>query len=281
MEKNDQVKVVSQERLPLMMENFCKESQPQPLAVFYSPYGNGNWPMCVIGEMADRVFGLGSIKVLTFRDNMLDDMNRQAAILKTLPHQLIVIGCSPRTDGYDYALLFAEQIVKQTGKHVVVMIADSNSFTDESIGSRKLYYLDPATETLLSWRGRVKVWVADSPCGYGQTRQAYLACLKAGVLDMIKAWSEAGRMDDIRKVLDNADRLNETYRQYVCAREDLPYIVKYADFDERLMVQTDDTEFGRVTCLKAVNLEDIGGAARRCVSAPWRRVTRELKLVDG
>ena len=281
MEKNDQVKVVSQERLPLMMENFCKESQPQPLAVFYSPYGNGNWPMCVIGEMADRVFGLGSIKTLTFRDNMLDDMNRQAAILKTLPHQLIVIGCNPRTDGYDYALLFAEQVVKQTGKHVVVMIADSNSFTDESIGSRKLYYLDPATETLLSWRGRVKVWVADSPCGYGQTRQAYLACLKAGVLDMIKAWSEAGRIDDIRKVLDNVDRLNETYRQYVCAREDLPYIVKYADFDERLMVQTDDTEFGRVTCLKAVNLEDIGGAARRCVSAPWRRVTRELKLVDG
>ena len=126
-----------------------------------------------------------------------------------------------------------------------------------------------------------KVWVADSPCGYGQTRQAYLACLKAGVLDMIRTWSEAGRMDDIRKVLDNVDRLNETYRQYVCAREDLPYIVKYADFDERLMVQTDDTEFGRVTCLKAVNLEDIGGAARRCVSAPWRRVTRELKLVDG
>ena len=98
---------------------------------------------------------------------------------------------------------------------------------------------------------------------------------------MIKAWSEAGRMDDIRKVLDNVDRLNETYRQYVCAREDLPYIVKYADFDERLMVEVADTDFGQVKCLKAVNLEDIGGAARRCVSAPWRRVTRELKLVDG
>ena len=118
----------------------------------------------------------------------------------------------------------------------------------------------------------------DSPCGYGQTRQAYLACLKAGVLDMIRTWSEAGRMDDIRKVLDNVDRLNETYRQYVCAREDLPYIVKYADFDERLMVEVADTDFGQVKCLKAVNLEDIGGAARRCISAPWRRVTRELKL---
>ena len=201
-------------------------------------------------------------------------MEWHANILKAMPHRLILILCPPCCDGYDYLMLYADYLKKKTEKHVIALIPDRNALNDGSLGSRKLYYIDPATETFLSWRERAMVWVADCPSGYGSTRQVYLSCLYAGVLDMLKTWQET----NIIRAMDDSAWLNEMYGYYVRSKEDVPLILKYADFDERLIISETETEFGKVTSFKADNLEDLGGGERRIASMPWRRLTKELKL---
>ena len=279
MEKKQLLRIISQDRLPQMAEKFCKEKQDKALAIFCSKVINDSYhPQKTIAEVAEKVFGPGMMKKITFEEKDMKDMEWQASILKTMPHRLILILCPPRCDGYDYLMLYADYLKKQTGKHVIALILDRNSLTDESLGSRKLYYIDPATETFLSWRERAVVWVADRPFGYGQTRQVYLSCLYAGVLDMLKTWSETGQETNIVRTMDDSVWLNEMYGNYVRSREDVPSILKYADFDERLIVSSTETEFGKVTSFKADNLEDLGGGERRIASMQWRRLTKELKL---
>ena len=58
----------------------------------------------------------------------------------------------------------------------------------------------------------------------------------------------------------------------------MPYLLKYATFDERLLVSEMDTEYGKVMLFKVENMEDTGGVECRCVYSPWRRLTRELRL---
>ena len=279
MEKKQILGIISQDRLPQMAENFCKEKQDKAMAIFCSKVINRSYhPQKTIEEVAEKVFGPGMMKKITFEEKDMKDMEWQANILKAMPHRLILILCPPRCDGYDYLMAYADYLKKQTEKHVIALILDRNSLTDESLGSRKLYYIDPATETFLSWRERAVVWVADRPSGYGQTRQVYLSCLYAGVLDMLKTWSETGQEANIIRAKKDAIWLNEMYGNYVRSREDVPSILKYADFDERLINLETETEFGKVTSFKAENLEDVSGAERRIVGMPWRRLTKELKL---
>ena len=279
MEKKQLLRIISQDRLSQMAEKFCKEKQDKALAIFCSKEISESYhPKKTIAEVTEKVFGPGMMKKIIFEEKDLKDMEWQASILKAMPHRLILILCSPRCDGYDYLMLYADYLKKTTEKHVIAMIPHRNGLTDESLGSRKLFYVDPATETFLSWRERAVVWVADRPSGYGQTRQVYLSCLYAGVLDMLKTWSETGQEANIIRARKDSVWLNEMYGNYVRSREDVPSILKYADFDERLIVSSTETEFGKVTSFKADNLEDLGGAERRIASMPWRRLTKELKL---
>ena len=280
MNNKELVQVISQEDFPKRLKAFCSENQQLPLAVFYDTFVTESYnPRKTITDVSAQVFGRpGLMKKVTFDEKFLKEMDEQIAYLKALPQQLIEIRSGVCYDGYDHVMLFAERLVQASGKHVVVMLPEKNRITEESLGSRKLYYSDIATETLLTWRGRVEVWQADRPTSYGQTRQVYLACLKAGVLDMLKTWSEEGRKEDILKAIDDRTWLNETYRQYVCSRDDVPYLLKYATFDERLLVDEMDTEYEKVMLFKVENMEDTGGIECRCVYSPWRRLTRELRL---
>ncbi len=280
MNNKELVQVIPQEDFPKRLEAFCSENQNMPLAVFYNSFVTQSYdPRKTVTDVSQRVFGRpGLMKKVTFDDKFLKEMEEQIAYLKALPQQLIQILSGACYDGYDHVMLFAERLVQSSGKHVVVMLPEKNWITEESLGSRKIYYNDPATETLLTWRGRVEVWQADRPTCYGQTRQVYLACMKAGVLDMLKTWSEEGRREDILKAINDRNWLNETYRQYVCLRDDVPYLLKYATFDEHLIVEDMDNEYGKVMCIKADNLENTGGIECRCVNSPWRRLTKELRL---
>ena len=280
MNNKELVQVISQEDFPSRMEAFCSEKQQLPLAVFYNSFVTEHYdPRKTVADVSARVFGRpGLVKKITYDERFFKDMDDQIAYLKALPQQLIQICSSIYYNGYDHVMLFAERLVQSSGKHVVAMVPEKNSIIEDSLGSRIIYYTDPASEALLTWRGRVEVWQADRPCCYCQTRQVYLACLKAGVLDMLKTWSEEGRREDILKATEDPGWLNETYRQYVCSRKDVPYLLKYATFDERLLVDEIETEYGKVTHIKAENMEGTRSIEYSCLNTPWRRNTKELKL---
>ena len=157
------------------------------------------------------------------------------------------------------------------------MITDKNRLSDNGFFTRKFYYRDVATETFLAWRGRVDAWVADYPTGYGQTRQVYLAFLKAGVLDMMKTWMEEGQTQNILKAINNNGWLNDAYRQYVCSRVDLPDVLKHATFAEQLLVSEEETGNGRLTTIKVESMENTGCIECRCVNSA--KGVRELKLI--
>ena len=172
MNNKELVQVISQEDFPKRLKAFCSENQNLPLAVFYDTFVSENYdPRKTITDVSAQVFGRpGLMKKVTFDEKFLKEMDEQIAYLKALPQQLIEIRGGMCCDGYDHVMLFAERFAQSSGKHVIAMLAEKNRITEESLGSRKLYYSDIATETLLTWRGRVEVWQADRPTGYGQTR---------------------------------------------------------------------------------------------------------------
>ena len=280
MNNKELLQVISQEDFPSRMEAFCSEKQQLPLAVFYNSFVTDNYnPRKTVTDVSTQVFGRpGLMKKITYDERLFKEMDDQIAYLKALPQQLIQIISSIYYDGYDHVMLFAERLVQSSGKHVVVMVPEKNEIIDESFGARNIYYNDIATDTLLTWRGRAEVWQADRPSCYGQTRQVYLACLKASMLDMLKTWLEEGRKEDILKAVDDRKWLNETYRQYVCSRNNVPYLLKHATFDERLLVDEMETENGKVIRIKVENMENARCIEYQCLNDPWRRIPKELEL---
>ena len=278
MEKQDFLEVISQENLFHKLESFCSERRTRPLIIFYNSYVNDHYdPEKTLEEVSEKNFGIGQMKVVNSCGKSFSAINEQVAYLKALPQKLIQIRSYSYEGIYDHVMLLAELLAKQTGKYIVAMITDKNRLSDNGFFTRKFYYHDVATETFLAWRGRVDAWVADYPTGYSQTRQVYLAFLKAGVLDMMKTWMEEGQTQNILKAINNNGWLNDAYRQYVCSRVDVPDVLKHATFAEQLLVSEEETENGRVTTIKVESMENTGCIECRCVNSA--KGVRELKLI--
>ena len=95
---------------------------------------------------------------------------------------------------------------------------------------------------------------------------------------MLKAWSEEGRLDDILKTLKDNAFLNDAYTRYVAAQTNLPSVLKCSEFNERLISEEKETEYGTILTIKAESLEETTDNEHRMVTARWRRATTELKL---
>ena len=274
-EKKEMVHVIRQENIPQELERFCTERPDLPLVMFYDTYVTPDYyPMGTVEEVSNNVLGLGQMKKVSYECGNMSSMDRQIEFLKELPQQLFVVKCGPRLGGYDGVVLYAERLMKTTGKHVIAMIADGNSIIQGSLVASKISYADVVVETFLTWRGRTKVWVADRTACYRERQQVYLGRINHGVIDMLKSWSEEGRKEDVMKAVADSKYLNEAYKRYVDGCKDIPYLLKYTDFDERLITEEQATEYGTVLSIKADSIE-AGGAylATKC-----RFVKRELKL---
>lgn len=277
MEKKRMVHIVRQENLSQELERFCTERSTVPLIMFYNSFVTKNYyPLQTIENVSNKLFGLGRIKKLSYDCNDYSVMDKQIEFLKALPQQLFVLQCGSRIGGYDGVVLYAERLLKTTGKHVIAMIDDKNRISQQRLLSGNIRYVDNVVETFLTWRERAQVWMADRTECYCETRQVFLGLKKHGILDMLKEWSEKGRDEELSQALTDNKFLNEAYQQYVDKSEELNYLLKYADFDERLLIEEQPTEYGTVLSIKAESIETGGGGELRRFSARW--VTRELKL---
>ena len=277
MENNKRMQVVPEERFGTMLEDFLSSPQIQPLVIFYNRYYLNPY-LRLVEKTSNTVFGDGKIKVFSLENMTNGDMTHQIAMLSELPHKMIELRTPPICSGYDEEILFAEKLAKASKKHVVLMIPETNDIAEESMGSRILYYYDHAAMAFQAWSERALVWVADCPKTYARTRQVYLSCQSHGVLDMLKAWSEEGKADAILKAVSDSTFLNETYTQYVATQTDLPSVLKCSEFNERLIKEEMETEYGTILTIKAESLENTEGKEQRIIMARWRRATTELKL---
>lgn len=275
MENKKRMQVLPEDRFSTMLENFCSSAQTQPLVIFYNRYFLNPY-LRLVEKTANTIFGDGKLKVFSLDNVALGDIDRYIAILSNLPHRMIELRTPPICDGYDEVIFIAEKLAKASGKHVLLMVPDTNNIIEESMGSSKLYYYDYAATTFQAWRERAQVWVADCPKTYGRTRQVYLTSQRHGILDMLKEWSENGRINDIFRAVNDNTFLNEAYTQYVAALTDLPSILKCSEFNEKLLMEETETEYGKIMTIKAESLVEVEGKERRIIS--WKRFTTELKL---
>lgn len=275
MEKKKMVHVIRQENIPQELERFCTERPTLPLIMFYDTCVTPDYyPMKTMEEVSAEVFGLGQMKKVSYECNNISSMDKQIEFLKELPQQLFVVQCGPRLGGYDGVVLYAERLMKTTGKHVIAMIADGNSIQQKTLLSSKISYADVVVETFLTWQGRTQVWVADRTACYRERQQVYLGRINHGIIDMLKSWSEEGRKADVMMAVADNKFLNEAYKRYIDSCEDIPYMLKYTDFDERLITEEQATEYGTILSIKADSIE-AGGAY---LASKYRFVKRELKL---
>lgn len=288
MENNKKMKVVSARQFTDMIREICSKSQSLPLVVFCEGRDE-SFLQRKMECVSDTVFGDGMMKTILLENGYTMDSDHQIDILSLLPHQLYLLRTPPICDGYDEVTLYAEKLTKASGKHVVLMVPVTNELI-KSTGVYKLQYIDHAAKTFQAWRGRAQVWVFDS-LSYKEKRQIFLTYQSHGVLDMLKEWSEAGKMDDILRAVDGIKVshlnthivenafLNEAYTQYVNARKDLPGTVKCAEFHEELFTSEEDTEYGKILTIESQSLSRGGGKDLDYFFLKNKyRMTTELKL---
>ena len=209
---------------------------------------------------------------------LLSEGHSQIDMLSELPHKLYGLYTRPLCDGYDAETLYAEKLAKASRKHVVLMIPVINDLITESLYSHKLLYYDDAAKLFLAWKERAQVWVADFKQYYNAKRQVFLGYQSRGVLDMLKEWSEKGKMDDILKAVSDNVYLNEAYTQYV-RKTDLPGILKCAEFHEELFTSEEETPYGKILTIELHSLSRGSGKDLDYFFLKNKyRMTTELKL---
>lgn len=272
METNTKMKIVGEEQFVPMLKAFCSKPQTQPLVIFYLHTFN-SYIHQTVGQVADSVFGDGRMKNI-----LLSEGHSQIDMLSELPHKLYGLYTRPLCDGYDAETLYAEKLAKASRKHVVLMIPVINDLITESLYSHKLLYYDDAAKLFLAWKERAQVWVADFKQYYNAKRQVFWGYQSRGVLDMLKEWSEKGKMDDILKAVSDNVYLNEAYTQYV-RKTDLPSILKCAEFHEELFTSEEETPYGKILTIELHSLSRGSGKDLDYFFLKNKyRMTTELKL---
>ena len=280
MENYKRMNVVTEEQFVPQLKAFFSKPQTQPLVLFYMRNFDSYY-QATLERVADSVYGPGKTKTIVLDHGISEENFNHIGILSSLPQRIYKLRTPPICNGYDEVTLYAEKLAKESGKHVVLMIPDANDVVEESMNSHKLYYFDEAAKHFLAWQERAQVWVADCQQSYRQKRQVFLAYQSHGILDMLKKWSEQGRMDDILRVVDDNSLLNEAYTQYVNAQRELPGMLKCSEYNEKLITAEEDTEYGKILVIKSETLEETEGKVRYYVTARWSRMTRELKFVTN
>lgn len=202
----DELHVIADEQLMDVFEEFFVAPRTKPLVVLFPSEKNAEGAIGkrfkdYVKEMADMILGAGQAKLLD-RVKKGEELllSAQAERLAQFPHHVLVIPFSGHSccAGFDDIILEANNLVKATGKYVVVLCCVNNE-----VGSYgHVEYRDDAEKTFETWKEVAHLFVADDIHNNFARRQELAVALKGrGHLDRFKCcyddeeeWAEATRL---------------------------------------------------------------------------------------
>lgn len=185
----DELHVIADEQLMDVFEEFFVAPRTKPLVVFFPGEKNAEGAIDkrfkdYVKMMAETILCTGQAKLLDrVKEREEQSLAAQAERLAQFPQRALIIPFSGRSCmGFDDIILEANNLVKSTGKYVIVLCCVNNEVSCDGI----VKYCDDAEKTFETWKEVAHLFVADDVNNNFARRQELAAAIKGrGQLDRL------------------------------------------------------------------------------------------------
>ena len=180
----DELHVITPYGLEGILEEYFLAKRKKPLVIFY---GDRSLPIHqYIQSVGEEIHGKGMVKDIFLNKKDFSNLETQVPSLTQLPQKVMLLryGSGMYDNGFDDLVLFAEKLLANSDKFVIITCNYSNSLGNGRYG--RLEYKSDADSAFNTWHERIHAFVADNENkDFTYTKELYQAAINKGYIDNI------------------------------------------------------------------------------------------------